>query len=101
MAVNGLSGTVGDVYVITAFQADGVTPVNLTGLSSAKVSIKNQINTVLDVTPTNSSNVFTFSTTALTFPAGGAYYLQLILTYSGGNISKGQIIPIMITQSNE
>lgn len=98
--MDGMSGTEGDTYQVTAVQPNG-TPVSTVGISSQKVSIRNQIGVVTDVTTSNSGNIFSFTTTPTTFPVGGPYYLQLILTYSGGQITKCQIIPIMIGQSNE
>lgn len=93
------AATVGDTYSYTAYETDGVTPINLSGMSSIVLAIQDPFGNTLTYTPSVSGNVFTFVTTANMFPLGGIYKVQFVVNYTGGNISKTRVATVTISPS--
>lgn len=96
------AATTGDYYQYTAFETDGVTPLNMSGYSSVTLAIKDPYGNVLTYTPSVNVGppvIFYFYTTNTMFPKGGNYQLEFVINYGSGQVSKTRVDTLEILPS--
>lgn len=114
------ASTAGDQYSWTLTESDGVTPLPLTNVTIAQVAIAGPFQTEtaalaasftsgivdtasLNTSPPTASWVTTIAgkngAQITTYPVGGYYTHQIILTYSTGSVAKSALFVIQVSDS--
>ena len=114
------ANTIGDTYVWGLVETDGATPLPLSGVSTAKIAIagpyttsalamaaSSTAGTLYPATFTTSPPTVTWITTIsgqngatqTTYPSGGYYAHQVVITYSNGNVAKSRTFCLQISGS--
>ena len=114
------ANTIGDTFSWSLVETDGATPFPLTGVSIAKVAIAGPYTTnalavaasstagtlypaTYIASPPTVSWVTTISgqnsATQTTYPSGGYYAHQIVITYANGNLAKSRTFVLQISGS--